>query len=178
MDDKTLFELVRRGDENALVELVNRYHSPLYKFLCRFTGDIHLANDLVQETFTRLLIYQGAAPDQFKSWMYALARNLARDHFRSRHYRYEQAADFSDDTLGFDPLQFTIGENDDVTTALAALTADQREVIVLRFYHDLKLEEIAEITGAPVGTVKSRLFHALKRLKGFLAVTEIPYDRQ
>ena len=48
---------------------------------------------------------------------------------------------------------------------------------MLRFYHDLKLDEIAAITGAPLGTVKSRLFHALKGLKGFLAITEIDHDR-
>ncbi len=66
----------------------------------------------------------------------------------------------------------------DVAAALLSLPPSQREVIILRFYHDLKLDEIAEITSAPLGTVKSRLFHALKSMKGFLAIMEIDHDRR
>lgn len=178
MDDETLYRQVLKGGETALVELVNRYHNPLYKFLCRYTGDTALADDLVQETFTRLLTYQGEPPTRFKSWVYAIASNFARDYFKSAHSRYERATNFNDDAEALpDDFSFAPDDRAEVIAALAKLSPEHREVLILRFYHDLRLEEIAEITSIPIGTVKSRLFHALKGLKGFLALTEIVYDR-
>jgi RNA polymerase sigma-70 factor (ECF subfamily) len=179
LDDETLYQQVLKGSESALVELVNRYHSPLYKFLCRHTGDNSLAADLVQETFTRLLTYRGEPPTRFKSWAYTIASNLARDHFKSARYRYERVTDFNDDAEALpDDFSFAPDDRAEVIGALAKLSPEHREVLILRFYHDLKLEEIAEVTGAPLGTIKSRLFHALKGLKGFLALTEVVHERE
>lgn len=176
-DDETLYRQVLQANKAALVELVRRYHAPMYKFLCRYTGDVALADDLTQETFTRLLTYQGAPPMHFKSWAYAVARNLARDHFKSARYRHEHAADVEEETaVFFDDTDFAADDRDAVIQALAKLSPDHREVLILRFYHDLKLDEIAEVTHTPVGTVKSRLFHALKQMKGFLALTEVMHD--
>lgn len=178
LDDETLYQRVMYKDETALVELVARYHRPIYKFLYRYTGDSFLADDMTQETFVRLMNYRGTPPGQFKAWVYTIAANIARDHFRSAQYRYEQAADFADgEELTSDQSLIIENPHDDVLMALAKLTPEHRETILLRFYHDLKLEDIANVTGVPIGTVKSRLFHALKGLKGFLAVTEIIYDR-
>ncbi len=177
LDDETLYRQVLHGNEAALIELVQRYHVPLYKFLCRFTGDVALADDLTQETFTRLLTYQGVPPTHFKSWAYTVARNLARDYFKSARYRYERAADFEEQAEVFsDDTGFAAHDRETVIQALAKLSPDHREVLILRFYHDLKLDEIADVTHTPVGTVKSRLFHALKQMKGFLALTEVIHD--
>ncbi len=177
LDDETLYRQVLQGNQVASIELIRRYHAPLFKFLCRFSGDVVLADDLAQETFTRLLTYQGNRPTRFKPWAYAVARNLARDHFKSAHYRYERVADFEEDTADIPgDAGFAVDDREAVIQALAKLSADHREVLILRFYHDLKLEEIADVTHAPVGTVKSRLFHALKQMKGFLAITEGIHD--
>jgi RNA polymerase sigma-70 factor, ECF subfamily len=172
VDDETLYQQVRSKNEAALGTLVERYHSPIYKFLVRNTGDTALADDMVQETFIRLLTHKGPAPDHFKAWIYTIAANVARDHFRSAAYRYEHMTDFneSEEYLSRTPADT---DSSEVEAALASLPPEQREVVILRFYHDLKLDEIAEITHAPLGTVKSRLFHALKGLKGFLAVMEV-----
>ena len=174
--DERLYRQMLNGDETALNELVGRYHRPIYQFLCRYTADPALADDMAQETFIRVLKYRGTAPRRFKSWIFAIAANLARDHFRSAGYRYEQTVELSDDiAIGQTGIPENHGE--DIAAALAQLSPEQRETIILRFYHDLQLDEIAEITGAPLGTVKSRLFHALKGLKGFLAIMEHSYDR-
>lgn len=181
MDDEQLCSQLQQGDEAALAEIIQRYHRELYHFLCRFTGDLHLANDLVQEVFIRLMTAQREPPRRLRAWLYTVARNLARDHFRSAQYRYEQVTDFG--SAQVEAQQGVMGEGasaqptDEVVAALAQLTPDQREVILLRFYHDLKVDDIAEIIGLPAGTVKSRLFHTLKRLKGLLAQMETPYDR-
>lgn len=179
VDDEALYALVMRGDETALAELVARYHSPIYKFLHRYTGDAALADDLAQETFIRLLQFHGQPPQRFKPWVYTIATNIARDYFRSASFRHENTISFTGDERAISSST-SMPENDsmDVKSALLRLTPEHREVLLLRFYHDLKLDEIAEVTGTPVGTVKSRLFHALKWLKGFLAVTEIAYDRE
>lgn len=177
MEDETLYMQVLKGDEAALGELVRRYHSPLYKFLCRQTGDNALADDLAQETFTRMITYRGTPPSKFRAWAYTIASNLARDYFRSARYRYERVTDFEDSDEMSDDFSFPADERGEVINALAKLSPDHREVLILRFYHDLRLEEIAEVTGVPLGTVKSRLFHALKGVKGFLAVMEVADDR-
>lgn len=178
LDNETLYQQVLEGSEAALAELVKRYHSPLYKFLYRHTGDPALADDLAQETFMRLITYRGELPTRFKSWAYTIASNLARDYFKSARYRYERVTDFNDDAeVLSDDFSFAPDDRGEVIAALAKLSPEHREVLILRFYHDLKLEEIAEVTSTPLGTVKSRLFHALKGLRGFLALMEVVHDR-
>lgn len=180
--DETLYAAVMRGQSDALAELVGRYHAPLYRFLVRQTADESLADDLAQETFTRLLTYRGTPPHNFRAWAYTIARNLARDHFKSAYHRHEYATDFDHERVEDqnpldDGFAISMADREAVAVALARLSPDHREVLVLRFYDDLKLEEIAEVTGAPLGTVKSRLFHALKHMKAFLAYTEAAYEQ-
>lgn len=177
-DDEALYQQMKRGDEAALAELVARYHSAIYRFLYRYTGDPALADDLVQEAFIRVVTYRGDAPVHFRAWIYTIATNLARDHFQSAAYRREQRVDFDKHADQFAAEHLPERTDASVTAALMSLPPAHREVIVLRYYHDLKLDEIAAVTGAPLGTVKSRLFHALKRLKGFLAIMEIDHDRR
>lgn len=177
MDDETLYQQVMKGSETALAELVTRYHQAIYAFLYRYTGDPALADDMAQETFIRLMNYRGSPPRRFRAWVYTIAANIARDYFRSARYRYEQSVDFTDGAVPMVDNGRSPGyEPDTILEALAKLSPEQRETILLRFYHDLKLEDIAEVTGVPVGTVKSRLFHALKGLKRFLTLVEITYD--
>jgi len=172
--DETLYSRVLEGDTAAFEGLVDRYHGPLFRFLYRMLGEKAAAEDLLQETFTRLIIYQGPPPERFQGWAYTVASNLARDYFRSARYRHETAP--PDDETGLmdeapspDELIASQMEADVVAKALHQLTPDHRAVVILRFFNDLTLEQIATISEVSVGTVKSRLFHALKRLRGLLA---------
>ena len=178
--DKWLYQRTLQGDTTAFELLVDRYHAPLFRFLYRQTGDYMLAEDLLQETFTRLITYHGDPPAHFRAWAYTVASNLTRDHFRSAHYRHEADVIDQDDEVSragrFDPSQTLAVEDilslnatsEVVAQALQQLTPEQRETVILRFYHSLPLDEIALISSVPLGTVKSRLFHALRRLKGLL----------
>ena len=101
-----------------------------------------------------------------------IGRNLAHDEFRSAAYRREESQERVDHQQQAATPEAAAIESDRrraVADALQRLPSVQREVLILRFYHDMKLEEIAAITDAPLGTVKSRLFHALKGAKRFLA---------
>lgn len=174
--DEELYVRVLGGDEGALEALVHRYHGQLLGYLYRQTGDRHLAEDLVQETFTRIVTYQGEAPGRFKAWAFAVAGNLLRDYFRRAHNRREQPdamVGWADQQLPdlappADELLLRDDDRREVVEALHTLSPAHREVIVLRFYHELSVEEIAAVTGTPEGTVKSRIFYALKHLKARL----------
>ena len=178
ISDEALYARLLAGDEPALESLLHRYHAPLLRFLYRHTGDPHRAEDLVQETFARVVTYQGEPPRRFRAWAFTIAANLARDHLRSAYQRREQPDPLqlgdeaspllTDAGPGADELALRSSDRREVVAALQALSASHREVVVLRFYHDMSLEEIAAVTGAPLGTVKSRLFHALKHLKATL----------
>lgn len=174
--DEQLYTSVLQGDQAALTALVERYHGALLRYLYRQTGHTQTAEDLVQETFIRLITYRGAPPRAFKAWAYTIATNLARDYFRSAVYRREWTSPDGapeDEQRGEETdgryyreaegvLESTAGQ------ALQRLPPEQREVLALRFYHDLRLEDIAQICGAPLGTIKSRLYQALRKLKALV----------
>lgn len=138
-------------------------------------GDRALAEDLVQETFLRVLhaIGQYRYPRPFKPWLYAIATNLARDHYKRAEMRYSDSASddpmqwesANDPTDGIEERLLSASEAQRVATAVSTLADHQRETIVLRYYQDLSLAEIADALGIPVGTVKSRLNLGLKRLR-------------
>jgi RNA polymerase sigma-70 factor (ECF subfamily) len=161
---------VQGGDVTKLGVLFERHHVKLYNFLLRLTNRRELSEDIVQDVFLRILRYghsfRGDAP--FTVWMYRLARNAAADQFRKWGREMptdEEPADQpSDDPLPSDAVEGneSIGL---LRAALARLTADKREVLVLSRYQGLKLEEIGDVLGCPVGTVKAKVHRALKDLK-------------
>ena len=189
MNDEALFEQVLSGNQQVLDELVTRYYGPLRGYFYRLVdGNLQDSEDLVQETFLRILRYKGKMPYSFRLWVYTLARNLAYDRFRSASYKHEQVGDKTDlieerdeyptihgvDTYNRLPEAKVIERvsAEAVREELHRLPALQREVIIMRFYGEMKLEEIATITGCPLGTVKSRLFKGLQQYKKILEEVE------
>jgi len=180
VNDEQLFLQVQHGRREALEELVSRYYAPLRGYFYRLCGEnLQDAEDFTQETFFRLLRYKGDVPHCFRFWVYTVARNLAYDRFRSSGYQREQVGlednleDEADCTVSVGLNQERFTEEDalmrseamTVKERLKSLPVSQREVIILHFYQGLKLEEISQIMGTPLGTVKSRLFHGLASLK-------------
>lgn len=181
-DERALVARVRGGDGEALRRLVMAYHRPLFAFLFRLTNDHALADDLAQETFIRITAQRGRPPDNVRAWAFTVARNLAYDHYRSAPYRREQATAFDEGELDWaneaapELVVIEADQQAEVAAHLQKLPPEQREVVILRFYHDLPLSEIAQVTAAPLGTVKSRLFHALRKLKSELEVQGFVYE--
>ncbi len=172
LSDEQLARAIQRGDKAALTPLVERHHSPLIGYLYRMTGgDRQLAEDLAQEAFLRAL--RGIAgyryPRPFKPWLYAIATNLARDHYKRADTRRTEPINTG--TLRHpapnppEAAYQNTAEAQQVAAAVAALPAHQREAVILRYYQNFSLAEIAAALNIPTGTVKSRLSLGLKRLR-------------
>jgi RNA polymerase sigma-70 factor, ECF subfamily len=177
--DEQLLELVIAGDMAAVSILVERYQQELTGYLNRMVGaDWALAQDLAEETFLRVLRQHAARGDRpFRPWLYTIATNLVRDHFKSSAARLslplvaEHESAVEDEAPGPEEQALRGEQRDYLVTALNELPTDQRATIWLRFYGGLSLAEIAAVLDIPIGTVKWRLSNGLQRLRASLALS-------
>ncbi len=173
---------LRRGDLDALSSLLARYQNRLYRYLLRMVRQPAEAEDLFQQTWLRVAekIHSYDQRRNFEAWLFTLARNLAIDHLRrvrpesldeptGGEASGETAATrlVSRETPALDRV-LARERGDRLASAMDMLPVIQREVLTLRFEEEMKLEEIAEILGAPLSTVKTRLRRGLERLRGNL----------
>lgn len=172
--DEELFREWQGGAAGALEALVRRHHAPLLAHLYRLTGDRPLAEDLAQETLLRLVreAQSYRYPRPFVPWLYTIARNLARNYWRSAPRRREVAEDALLKVRGGvpDPTEWLerLEERERVRAALVQLSLEQREILSLRYGQELSVEQAAAVLELPPGTVKSRTFNALRQLRALL----------
>lgn len=168
---------LRAYDQSILGEIYDRLSPELYRYAYRLLGDPHQAEDCVADTFEHLLaaVKKGRGPtDHLRAYLYRSAHNLAAERFRKR--RYTQIP--LDEWLG-DPQAASVEDQaikqrqaEETRRALWKLTPDQRQVIVLRYYEDWELSEIAEVIGKPHSAVKALQHRAIEALKRFLRQDE------
>ena len=171
---------LRRRDPDLLDHLIEQYHYRLFRYLLSLTVNRESAEDLFQETWIRVLErgHQYNEKWKFGTWLFTIARHLFVDHLRRENPAATSGPDEQDQTPAlaetpsetpspFD-LQIQREESDRVASALERLAASYREVLVLRFQEDLGLNEIAEVVGAPLSTVKSRLYRGLEAFRNLL----------
>jgi RNA polymerase sigma-70 factor (ECF subfamily) len=166
MSDEELMAQVRSGVGEMLGVLFDRYQLPLFNFYLKLTGDRTVSEDLVQEVFFRMLKYrQSYRPETpFRAWMYQIARNARVDHLRRRRPETQWEPEMSPTVAPADTAQQS-QESALLHRALMRLAEDKREVLVLSRFQDLKYEEIAQLLGCEIGTVKTRVHRALKELR-------------
>ncbi len=184
MEPAGLDRLLRRAgrrDPEALHELVDLYSARVFGLLYRLTGERETAEDLLQETFLRVvrMIGEYEHDGKFESWLFRIAANLARDHARRGKRRGHP---LSLDGLGRDgrpgtPELADVNQPDPggellkkeseqrLGAALQELTEMDREIILLRHFSELSFREIAELLDIPLGTALARAHRALKRLR-------------
>jgi len=173
LDELTL-RRAQRGDERAWRDLVTRYQQPIHALVWRLLAGRarHRVEDLVQETFVRVLralpAFDPAGPASLSTWMLTIATRLAlNDLRRPEHGAIEvepEALDRTDEPAERRRLGAAIA------TGVAALPDAQRAVLVLREYHDLDYQEIADVLELDLGTVKSRLARARTALRDHLVI--------
>ena len=173
--DQGLLAAHRQGDPRAFEVLFRRHQGALYRHVVRMLGDPAAAEDIVIEAFHRLHAHRDRLRPEaaVRPWLYTVANNLARNHRRAgRRLGRWLALAAADPEHAADEPAARMGSADEVqrrvAAAFAALPRRQREVCSLRLVADLPLEEIARVTGASIGTVKSRLFYGQRRLRDLL----------
>lgn len=164
--DEELMLEVRNGTGETLGVLFDRYQTPLYNFYSKLTGDRTLSEDLVQEVFLRILkyrqSYQPGTP--FRAWIYQIARNARVDHYRKtpKHIAFEP--EMAPPVKPKDTAQ----ENQEAELlhrALLQMPEEKREILLLSRFQELKYDEIAELLGCELGTVKTRIHRAIQELR-------------
>ena len=167
LSEKEILLLVRKGDREAYQTIVVRYMQTAYYIALGFVHNQEDARDLSQDAFIRAFrkIKQFDPEKRFFPWFYKLLKNLCLDHIKRRR-RYNE--------VPLDSVQVITAEKDDrelksvMWRGIEELPFEQREIIILRYFRQYSYDEIAEITGKPMGTVMSSLFYAKKKLKEIL----------
>lgn len=169
VQDTDLVMRIGQGDRRAMKELYERHQAGLFRFVRSRLGDAYEAADVMQETF--LEVWKSATRFQGKSsvktWLYGIARNKAVD--RVRRAQRTSLRDTVDETVEDDSpsAQAVMEAASDaarVKACLEKLPEVQRNAVRLTFYEDLSYPEASEVEGVPVGTIKTRIFHAKKLL--------------
>ncbi len=183
-DEELILEFQQTNSIEAYNQLVARYKDPLINFIYKFLGNRDQSEDVLQETFFRLYknknYYTTIA--KFSTWIYTIAANLAKTELRKRNRRVFfsiQGTDYSgneeveeielpDETMRPDTYADSVIKDKIIQNALKKVKPIYRELIILRDIQELSYEEIAEITGLNLGTVKSRINRGRTRLQKLL----------
>ena len=171
--DAVLVREAKGGSPEAFNVLVRRWERKVYSFLVYLTQQPDDAFDMCQEVFLSGYRHLGQLkdPDRFPQWLFRIARNTAWSHARQAREAETSLSDFepSEESSPVRVGEAGRWEQGDmkilIEKALAELTLEQREAIVLKFYQGFKLDEIAEIQGCPVSTAKTRVYGGFERLR-------------
>lgn len=170
--DEELIAAFQRGSSEAFNVIVARYKNPLTNFAYRFLGDYDDSDDIVQETFVRVFRNKHSYRPQakFSTWIYTIAGNLAKSRLRQRERHRvlsistlwrtgeeDREADIPDNRYPADRDAERSLTHERIQEALNEISAKYREVVILRDIQEFSYEEIAQITGLNLGTVKSRI---------------------
>ncbi|MEP6715632.1 MAG: RNA polymerase sigma factor [Terriglobia bacterium] len=168
--DHDLMTEVARGNLASMSEIYRHRHRSLFRFFFRMTGKQATAEDLVHEVFLRMIRYRHTyqTGDGFEAWMYRIARNAFADQTKKHRLEVPAEEGLFDLTAEARPSAFEqVSKKQDLALlyrALRELPEDKRELIILSRFQGLSCEQIGELMGAAQGTVKVRVFRAMKEM--------------
>jgi RNA polymerase sigma-70 factor, ECF subfamily len=171
--EQDLIEKCRNGNSSAFGPLMQIYRRQLFSYLFKLSGERTQAEDLFQETLIKTWrgIKKYSERQKFSSWLFTIAHNTAMDNLRKRNRDYA-ITDIEPDELqsSSDPhAELTKNETHTmIEKAIAALSAKQKEVFLLRLYGELSFKEIVELTKEPMNTVLSHMHYSVKKIKKLL----------
>lgn len=171
LSDNVLMMKVKDGDLDKMGLLFERYKRPLYGFFYGLNKEQELSEDLVQNTFLRILKYRHLfrGEGDFRAWMFHIARNVNIDHHRKHRIKATEALENWQERVGHHENQSVdMQQNEEhrmLTMAMDRLPADKREILLLSKFEERKYSEIGEVLGCTEGAVKVKVFRALQELK-------------
>ncbi|MCA1576444.1 MAG: sigma-70 family RNA polymerase sigma factor [Acidobacteria bacterium] len=177
VSDRELVAIAISGFDGSFEELVRRYQRPISAYVYRMVGNYESALDLTQEIFIKVYnsLTRYRAEFKFSTWIYKIAHNAAVDHLRRNSTREQSlVAGIEGDTfdLPIESARLSPEQESErkerrgeIEAVVRTLPSNYRELIILRHSQDLSYEEIVEVTGLPLGTVKNRLFRAREMMR-------------
>lgn len=175
LEDKELIYKIQHGEKELLEVLIQNYYDDIYRLCYYKTGNASISYDLTQETFLKLIKYIGNYRDKgkFKSYLITIAMNVCNTYFYENNINIEELdSNQNYEKDNFDELE-KIEEKDIVVQALNKLPEKQKEVIILKYYEDLKIKDISKILDEKVPTIKSRLKQGIEKLSRYLGKEEV-----
>ena len=166
--EKAVIKKAKQGDLSALDELIRLYYSEIFKYCCWHTKTPEQAEDATQDTFYKAIRFINAYKNNgtFRAFLYKIALNTCIDLSRKKSKYETNSLDSTANEITYSEIRYENIESDiDFNLLLSKLTDKQRELIILRYEHDLTLKEIAEITGSNLRTCQSNLRKALKQIE-------------
>lgn len=183
--DQQLIDEIKNGSQSATEVLTRRYYKMVYSFIYRMTQDKELSYDLTQEVMIKMLrnLSQYHSKGDFRNWLLTVASNHSKDYFKSKAYKnktseYEWLDNVSSES---ETVSYIFEKNEKrkvIKQALDQLPSIQKEAIVLKYFHDKKIIEIAEIMNTNDSTIKSRLKQGMDKLKKLLNRSDEVEDLQ
>lgn len=173
MNEQELIKNIKNGDRLAMDALIESYYQSVFSYFYRNIGDYHQSKDLTQEVFIKMVVnisrYQRRT--EFKNWLFTIASNHLKNYWRyaARHPSTKLDPDEYAEGAG---IENEITQKISIQQAMAQLQNEQKDAVILRFYHDFKISEIAKITDAKESTVKARIRYGLEKLERILEVSD------
>jgi RNA polymerase sigma factor (sigma-70 family) len=170
MTDETIMEAVKNGNLQQVSLLFERYHKRIFNFLARLAMDRELAEDLTQNVFLRIIKYRNSYREglKFQSWIYQVARNVFSDHYQSHKNRFSDFVDvekIGDHMADHDETAEMDEKEKLLQRSMAKLSEEQRELLVLTRFQQMKYEEVAAIMDTTVANIKVKVHRAIIKLR-------------
>ncbi|MCB5236844.1 MAG: RNA polymerase sigma factor [Niallia nealsonii] len=178
-DDQELVREILSGSEAAMEVLTRKYYRPIFAFVYRKVGEKEIAYDLTQEIFIKMMkkIHTYSNKKKFSSWLFMIALNHCRDYWKSNEFkRLSMQTELQDIQQNEQQQVSYIFENketrEQIKQAMESLPEYQKEALILKYFHQMKIKEIAELTNSNASTVKSRLKQGIGKLAVLLRKEE------
>ena len=164
LSDEIIMQKVADGNLDLLKVLFDRHHKHVYNYLYKMSGDAMLSEDITQDVFYKLIKYRGSYKNgSFVSWLFSIARNNLKTHF-TRNHKYHEPVE----VLEYKSIENEADRQEEYSqlqNALDLLNPDDRELIILNRYQEIRYEELAEIVGSTPGALKTKVSRILKKLR-------------
>ena len=170
MTDELIMEAVKKGDLQRASVLFDRYHKRIFNFLWRMTMDRDVAEDLTQNVFLRMIKYRNSfkVENRFMPWLYQMARNIFSDHYQAHKNRSSSFVDIDKMSETMVDMENSDEQEDRerlLHRSMSLLSEDQRELLVLTRFQQMKYEEVALVMDTSVANIKVKVHRAIAKLR-------------